>query len=73
MLPLLTLQKPCAVRIRHIISTGKNVEYRFCYWGGGETTQKYLPANEALLLLKYQAKWLVAYGRLQKSMNSEIS
>ena len=56
MLILLTLYKICVVRIRHIISAGENVEYsqvnhQVLVRGGGGTNQKYLPLNEALLLL----------------------
>ena len=59
-----SMYKLCAVRIRHIISTGEDKEYRQVDHhvlvrgggGGGGTNQKYLPVNEALLLLIYQAK-----------------
>ena len=49
----------CSTKIRHIISTGEDVEYRqvnhpVLVLGG--TNQKYLPVNEALLLLIYQVK-----------------
>ena len=68
MLILLILYKLCAVRIKHIISTGEDVEYRKVNHqvlvrgggggggGAGRTNQKYLPVNEALLLLIYQVK-----------------
>ena len=41
------------------------------FWvqGGGGTAQKYSAMNEVLILLIYQVKWLVTYGRLQKSIN----
>ena len=59
MLILLTLYKLCAVRIRHIISTGPHVEYRQVnhqVFVQGGTNQKYFPVNEVLLLLIYQVK-----------------
>ena len=51
MLILLTLNKLCAVRIRHIISTSEDVQYkkvshRVLVRGGGGTNQKYLPVND---------------------------
>ena len=36
--------------------------------GGGGTTQKYFSTNESWLLLIYQVKRLVAYGRLQNQL-----
>ena len=59
MLILLTLYKLCAVRIRHIISTSKDVQYKQVNHQvllSGSTTQKYFPVNEPLLLLIYQVK-----------------
>ena len=57
MLILLTLYKLCAVRIRHIISTSEDVQYKqvnhqVLEWGegGGGTDHKYFPVNESLLL-----------------------
>ena len=76
MLIFLAWYKLCAVRIRHIISTSEDVHYKqvnhqvLVHRG---TTQKYFPVDESLLLLIYQVKWLVAYGRLQKSIKYEIS
>ena len=76
MLILLTLYKLYAVRIRHIISISEDVQYKqvnhqVLLQRG--TIQKYIPVDEPLLLLIYQVKWLVAYGRLQKSVKYEIS
>ena len=75
MLILLTLYKLCAVRIRHIISTSEDVRYKqvnhqVLLQGG--TTQKHFSVNESLRLLICQVKWLVAYVKLQKSINYEI-
>ena len=57
MLILLTQYKPCAVRIKHIISTNEDVQYKqvnhqVLVQGGA--TQKYFPMNKSLLLLIYQ-------------------
>ena len=76
MLILLTQYKLCAVRIRHIFSTSedvqcKQVNHQVLVQRG--TIQKYFPVDESLLLLTYHEKWLVAYGRLQKSIKYEIS
>ena len=59
MLVVLALYKLCAVRIRHIISTNEDVQYKqvnhqVLVQRG--TTQKYFPMNESLLLPTYQVK-----------------
>ena len=59
MLILFTRYKLYAVRIRHIISTNEDVQYKqvnhqvFVERG---TIQKYFPVDEKLLLLLYQVK-----------------
>ena len=69
MLILLTRYKLRAVRVRHIIITSEDVQYKqvnhqVLVQRG--TIQKYFPVDESLLLL-------VAYGRLQKPIKYEIS
>ena len=59
MLTLLTRYKLCAVRIRHIISTSEDVQYKqvnhqVLVQRG--TILKYFPVDESLLLLIYQVK-----------------
>ena len=75
MLILLTLYKLCAVRSRHIICITEDVQHKQVNHQvlaqGGGTTQKYFPMNESLLLPVDQVKWLVAYGRPQKSIYYE--
>ena len=51
---LLTLYKLCAVRIRHIISTSEDVQYKQV--NHQVLAQKYFPVNESLLLLIYRVK-----------------
>ena len=59
MLILLTQYKLCDVRIRHIIGTSEDVQYKqvnhqvLVQTG---TVQKYVPVDELLLLLRYQVK-----------------
>ena len=75
MLILLIRYKLCAVQIRHITSTSEDVQYKQVNHQilvQRDTIQKYFPLDE-LFLLVYQVKWLVAYGRLQKSIKYEIS
>ena len=59
MLIVLTRYELCAVRIRHIISTTEDVQYKqvnhqVLVQRG--TIQKYFPVDESLLLLLYQVK-----------------
>ena len=72
MLILLTRYKLCAVRIKHIISTSEDVQYKqvnhqVLVQKG--TIQKYIPVDELLLLI-YQVKM---GGSLKKSIKYEIS
>ena len=59
MLILLTQYKLCAVRIRHVISTSGDVQYKqvnhqvLVHRG---TIQTYFPVNESLLLLMKMVK-----------------
>ena len=58
MLILLTWYKLCAVRIRHIISTSEDVQYKQVNYQvlvQRGTIQKYFPVDELLLLI-YQVK-----------------
>ena len=72
MLILLTLYKLCAVRIRHIISTGEDVEYKQVNHQVlvQYTNQKYRPVNKALILLIYQVK--MASSLWQAAKNNEL-
>ena len=59
MLILLTLYKLCAVRMRHIISTSEDMQYKQVNHQvllSGGSAQKYFPVNESLLLQIYQVK-----------------
>ena len=59
MLILLTRYKLCAVRIRHVISTSENVQYKEVNHQvlvQSRTIQKYFPVDESLPLLIYQVK-----------------
>ena len=75
MLIFLTLYKLCAVRIRHIISTSEDVQYKqvndqILVQRG--TTQKYFPVDESLLLLIYQVKMASSLWQAEK-IKYEIS
>ena len=59
MLILLTWDKLCAVRIRHIISTSEDVKYKQVNHQVLEQRgiiQKYFPVDESLLSLTYEVK-----------------
>ena len=78
MLILCTPYKLCAVRIRHIISTSEDVQYRQVNHQvlvERGTIQKYFPVDESLLLPIYKVKmasslWQAAkHGGLRKASN----
>ena len=69
MLTLLTQYKLCSVRIRHIISTSEDAQYKqvnhqVLVQRG--TIQKYFPGDESLLLLIYQVKMASSLWRSAK-------
>ena len=71
MLILLTRYKLCAVRIRHIISTSEDVQYKqvnhqVLVQRG--TIQKYFPVDESLLLLIYQVKMASSLWQTAKTI-----